>query len=277
MPGIVLEFSQHGDFDSFDVIRSLTSMAGLSDSQLPSPIATGLLTMYYVDTAVVEDATYYYKFRVWRDGISLVSDEVEVIAQYHDPNILINMPFSNNINNVGKYADLPVQVVGSASIQDGCLYIPTGSYLKLNTSGYSAFDVGSGDFEFGVEVAMMPSGHGGYPCLFAIGTAWDIGAVSMQYSPSKQFMGAFYNAFERDAFSPSVQVYDGVTFDKYIVRRISGVVTTYKNGEPGTPLTSENMNVNLTRNNTVTIGAALWSIGITQSHSKIKNLYFKKV
>jgi len=57
MPGIVLECSQHGDFDSFDVIRSLTSMVGLADSALPSPIATGLLTMYYVDTTVFEDVT----------------------------------------------------------------------------------------------------------------------------------------------------------------------------------------------------------------------------
>ncbi|MEX5287321.1 discoidin domain-containing protein [Acinetobacter towneri] len=80
MPGIVLECSQHGDFDSFDVIRSLTSMNGVSDSNLPLPIATGLLTMYYVDTTVVEGGTYYYKFRVWRDGAALVSDEVKVLA-----------------------------------------------------------------------------------------------------------------------------------------------------------------------------------------------------
>ena len=48
MGGVVLECAQFGDFDSFDVIRSLTSMAGLTDAQLPTPIATGLLTIYYV-------------------------------------------------------------------------------------------------------------------------------------------------------------------------------------------------------------------------------------
>ena len=178
MAGIRLEWAQFGDFDSFDVIRSNTSMIGVADAALPSPIATNLKTMYYVDTTVVEGGTYYYKFRVWRDGIALVSDEVVIVAQEHDPNILINMPFSDNINNVGKYADLPVEIIGSASIQSGYIYVPAGSYLKLNTTGYDDFNIGSGDFEFGVEVAMMSSGHGDYPCLFSVGTEWEMGAVS---------------------------------------------------------------------------------------------------
>lgn len=78
--GVVLEFAQFGDFDSFDVIRSVTSMVGLADNALPSPIATGLKTMYYVDNTVTQGGIYYYKFRVWRGGESLVSDEVKVSA-----------------------------------------------------------------------------------------------------------------------------------------------------------------------------------------------------
>lgn len=80
MAGIRLEWAQFGDFDSFDVIRSNISMANIADEDLPSPIATGLSTMYYVDTTVVEGATYYYKVRVNRDGTSVVSNEVSVAA-----------------------------------------------------------------------------------------------------------------------------------------------------------------------------------------------------
>ncbi|WP_312069454.1 hypothetical protein, partial [Acinetobacter sp.] len=72
MAGIRLEWAQFGDFDSFDVIRSNTSMIGVADANLPSPIATNLKTMYYVDTTVAEDSTYYYKVRAWRDGVSMV-------------------------------------------------------------------------------------------------------------------------------------------------------------------------------------------------------------
>lgn len=80
MPGIRLEFAQFGDFDSFDVIRSASSMSSIADNDLPSPIVTGLTTMYYVDTAVVIGATYYYKVRVNRDGTSVVSDQIAALA-----------------------------------------------------------------------------------------------------------------------------------------------------------------------------------------------------
>lgn len=80
MPSIRLEFAQFGDFDSFDVIRSTTSLAGVADVDLPSPIVTGLTTMYYVDTMIVDGATYYYKVRVNRDGTSIVSDQIAEIT-----------------------------------------------------------------------------------------------------------------------------------------------------------------------------------------------------
>lgn len=80
MAGIRLEWAQFGDFDTFDVIRSDTSLAAVADVDLPSPIATGLTTMYYADTTVVEGAAYYYKVRVWRDGTSVTSNEIEIDA-----------------------------------------------------------------------------------------------------------------------------------------------------------------------------------------------------
>lgn len=78
--GIRLEFAQFGHFDSFDVIRSMVSMASVADVDLPTPIATGLKTMYYVDADVVEGLTYYYKVRVWRGTASFISDEVKIEA-----------------------------------------------------------------------------------------------------------------------------------------------------------------------------------------------------
>ena len=80
MAGIRLEFAQFGHFDSFDVIRSITSMVGVADVDLPAPIATGVKTMYYVDNMVTKGAIYYYKVRVWRGDESFVSNEVSALV-----------------------------------------------------------------------------------------------------------------------------------------------------------------------------------------------------
>jgi len=81
MAGIRLEWAQFGDFDSFDVIRS---DAPMDINALPSPIATNLPTMYYVDATVVEGATYYYRVVAWRDAVSKISSEIIVIANAGD-------------------------------------------------------------------------------------------------------------------------------------------------------------------------------------------------
>lgn len=98
MAGIRLEFAQFGDFDSFDIVRSPTSMAGVADANLPTPIATDLKTMYYVDTNIVENSIYYYKVRVWRGAISVVSSEIRVVADLYWENIssLLNFDGANN-------------------------------------------------------------------------------------------------------------------------------------------------------------------------------------
>lgn len=81
MAGIRLEWAQFGDFDSFDVIRS---DAPMDINALPSPIATNLSTMYYVDTTVVEGAIYYYRVVAWRDAVSKVSGEIKLKASVGD-------------------------------------------------------------------------------------------------------------------------------------------------------------------------------------------------
>ena len=50
MAGIRLEWAQFGDFDSFDVLRSGSPM---DINALPSPLVTGLPTMFYVDTELL--------------------------------------------------------------------------------------------------------------------------------------------------------------------------------------------------------------------------------
>lgn len=282
MAAVVLECSQHGDFDSFDVIRSDTSMVGLADNALPVPIATGLQTMYYVDTALVEGQTYYYRFRVWHGNIALVSDEeVSVTTTIYDPDMLIYMPFSSDIFDHSQYT-IPVTTYGSVppTIQNGALYVPSGSGLILNTLNHQGSNVGTRDFEFGIEFALMPNGNGLFPCVFGVGTSWEPGALSMQLNSStSNFMVAVRNPDEKDAFAPSSMVIDGMTFASYKVTRIAGVLTTYKKnttGEfiAGTPI-NDNLSINLSKNGTITIGIALWSTSITQTHSLIRNLYFK--
>ena len=90
MAGIRLEFAQFGHFDSFEIIRSMISMVSVADADLPTPIATGVKTMYYVDDAVIKGVTYYYKVRVWRGTDSLVSTELSVLAgELWTPNELV--------------------------------------------------------------------------------------------------------------------------------------------------------------------------------------------
>jgi len=137
MAGIRLEFAQFGDFDSFDVIRSMTSMSGVADVDLPSPIVTGLTTMYYVDTTVIVGARYYYKIRVWRDGVSVVSNEIQTIAL---SNMVIFSDFVSNFNDLTgkvwtKYGDAKIE--GGALTLDG-----DGDYLTTPFSDDYHFNNG---------------------------------------------------------------------------------------------------------------------------------------
>ncbi len=193
-----------------------------------------------------------------------------------DTSYLLNMPFSSDKNDRGKF-NLVATTVGSAVIQDGYLYVPEESYIHFNTTGITELNLGTSDFEFGIEVALMPTGGGGYPCLFGVGTDWFNGAISMQFNPQSNFMCAIMNQGEKDVFSPTNQTRDGTTFVKYVVKRISGVWTTYKDGVAGTSLTDTSFIANFAIDGKLSVGAAIWHIGMTSSHSKIKNVYLRKL
>lgn len=77
MAGVRLEFAQFGDFDSFEVYRSESPM---DIAAMPSPIAVGLTTMYYLDSTVIEGTVYYYRVAAIRDGVRQVSDEISELA-----------------------------------------------------------------------------------------------------------------------------------------------------------------------------------------------------
>ena len=133
MAGIRLEWAQFGHFDSFDVIRSDTSMASIPDTNLPSPIATNLKTMYFVDTTVVQGAVYFYKIKAWRDSVSVVSDEINVIAgsgYYQFYRIYI----TQNSGNLDGYSEMQevefAESIGGVDI--------TSAQMPTNQSSYYA-------------------------------------------------------------------------------------------------------------------------------------------
>lgn len=129
MAGIRIEFAQFGDFDTFDILRSDTPM---DIGSLPSPLVTGLTTMYYVDTSVVDGATYYYRARVWRDGVGSVSSELMSIAATYADNF-----DSNTLSNYTGYAD----TAANWAISGGYLTASSGSQAILTRKVVSVTDV----------------------------------------------------------------------------------------------------------------------------------------
>ncbi|MCH7331827.1 hypothetical protein [Acinetobacter modestus] len=126
MPGIRLEFAQFGDFDSFDVIRSTSSMSSIADNDLPSPIVTGLNTMYYVDTDIVKNQKYYYRVVVWRDGIKSVSEQITAWAT--ESVVVIWSDFTTNlIDDTGK----TWTTINGASVTDGALTLVRANQQRL--------------------------------------------------------------------------------------------------------------------------------------------------
>jgi len=255
-----------------DEQRYYCSETPIDIENLPVPkavLASDMRT--YVDTTVDEDKTYYVCVSSVRNNTEKVSAIKKVSTQLY----LLNMPFSSDKNDHGKF-NLAATTVGSVVVENGYLYVPANSYLTFNTSGIAELNLQTNDFEFGFEIALMPNGGGSYPCLFGVGSSWSSGAISMQFDPQSRFMCAIMNPGEIDALASTTQTRDGTTFVKYVVKRVNDIWTTYKDGVAGPPLTSS-FTADFSRGGVLTVGAAIWSIPVTASHSKIKNLYLKKL
>ncbi len=186
MAANILEFAQFGHFDSFDVIRSSTSMIGLADHQLPTPIATGLKTMYYVDSSVVENAVYYYKFRVWRGAESLVSDEVKVYASIdvYASYVKALLRFDGDLeDDTGLVWSRPLVTYGTGVFDQAA---------NLNSPMTAPNNVGSQPFT--VEFFCKPISYGApYPCVFSFGGAWGAGYIGIYVR--RNGMGDFLSCF----------------------------------------------------------------------------------
>lgn len=159
MAGIRLEWAQFGDFDSFDVIRSDTSLANIADDDLPSAIATNLKTMYYVDTSVELDNTYYYKVRAWRNDAGVVSSEIKCIASLNDDWLFNLIPSNNKLIDTKNILTL----TGSGQVIDNYFNGVMTSATNLawgwyGKQGYLEFEVkGSGNIanDWGNNVRFM--------------------------------------------------------------------------------------------------------------------------
>lgn len=256
-----------------DEQRYYCSETPIDPVNLPAPKAVlANESRSYVDAAIDVGKTYYVAVASVKNGV----EKVSAIKEISTTSYLLNMPFSSDKNDHGKF-NLVATTVGSAVIQDGSLYVPAGSYLTFNTAGLTELNLGKSDFEFGIEVALMANDGGPYPCLLGVGTGWSSGAISMQFNPQSRFMCAIMSPWEKDALAPTDQTRDGVTFVKYVVRRVAGVWTTYMDGVAGTGITDNTFIANFAKNGKLSVGAAIWDIGMTASHSKIKNIYLRKL
>lgn len=207
MAGIRLEFAQFGDFDSFDILRSTSPM---DIAALPSPIVAGLATMYYVDTAVVEGATYYYRARVWRGIESQVSNEINVLvsaatgdAYWSNVTSLLHFDEAAAPSDIKDEKGLIWSLVNGAALSslDSKFGSAKSMYTTSAASGYAiseqtnAFDFNSDD-KFTLEFF--------YKKMNNVGNATPVAIVSDSLGTTVRW--AF---FIRYGENPNCAVYDG--------------------------------------------------------------------
>lgn len=279
MAGIRLEFAQFGHFDSFDVIRSLTSMAGVADVDLPTPIATGLKTMYYVDSNVVEGLTYHYKVRVWRGTTSFASDEVSGYAgsEVFLATDLLIIADSTEIKDISKN-NRAITVKGNVQYVDSTVNTPlysNGSYYFDGDGDALDIDIstmGSNDFTFEIWAKILAPNSGKvWNRYFDLGDASGSHAFSVSNngtdSPQRPQMYAFNTANTwQQLIAPNKQA----AFNQYkhtCLMRKNGIFYLFASGQLSG---SNSVNTSLIFNkNRLRIGADLASTTATSSESKM--------
>lgn len=242
MAGIRLEFAQFGHFDSFSLIRSNTSMVGVADVDLPSPIVTGLTTMFYVDTTVIQGQTYYYKAIVLRNNERFVSDEVRCNASYFDFSKVILQIFAD-ATSYPTYTIVDVSSYARSISNNGVSIVASGPVTPkydqglLYGSGYYNFTapipaLGGEDFTFEMFMSLQSSSST-YPRLFSIGIS-DSPSTSGQLTVLATPSGEVYATVG----VAGVEKYIGFTGDSFFIKplthfcimRVAGVFYIFAGG-----------------------------------------------
>ena len=214
MAGIRLEWAQFGDFDSFEVIRSDTSMASVADADLPSPIASNLKTMYFVDTTVTVGNTYYYKVRAWRDGVGVVSTEIKTVATAYENAVAVLLFDSDFSDLTGK-----TWTVSNVSIDSDSAVFGGSGYLVSQDS--SDFSYGTGDFEWNIELSLSSTGGNQYILDHGLGNS---GTLSYHQNSLK-----YYNpstGVGSPLYTTSIPLDVNTTYNVK-VKRESGITSIY--------------------------------------------------
>lgn len=248
MAGIRLEFAQFGDFDSFDILRSSSPM---DIAALPSPLVTGLTTMYYVDTSVVVGSSYYYRAVVWRDAISQVSDEFMIEVGFWNPQY-INPKLYLNVDSATWSSGALIQWNDLSS--SALNFAPSGSVTE-DTDGGLTFATGNNYLANSSSAAkLLLSNVGKVWVFFVVKTPTDNATIFMvndtgatNYSPRLaiiQQSGVFTflssrNTFATNNFFDSTAIADRSIFNMVLLEHewdtgrvawhINGVADNYNN------------------------------------------------
>lgn len=228
MAGIRLEWAQFGDFDSFDVIRS---DAPMDINALPSPIASNLPTMYYVDTTVVKGATYYYRVVAWRDAASKVSGEIKASAgdKYWDKVVGLYRYVGGEILDLSPFGGKLIQNNGLNV--DNLVSTPTGGpALYLYPNSVAVFETSPllrGDFTIELYVRVN-STNGGWPRVVGSRDVAIIG--SGYYSIQFNDMGDSLEFYSNPLYALSPLGYVLGRFVHYAICRDGNEYRTYVDG-----------------------------------------------
>lgn len=200
MAGIRLEWTQTGHFDHFEIYRNSASTA-IED--LDTPLATLVKTMYFMDSTVVEGATYFYRVKVIRGEDYLYSGEIEAVAANGDEfwtsvEVLIHgdattYPSTNIVNK--SLVPKTVTRTGNPRIVAGT-GLPTsydGGWIEFPTTGINFFSlpalaVGLADYTYEqfFVISAAPNSSNYLMFLGADGTA-DTVALSIDSSRNLWF------------------------------------------------------------------------------------------
>lgn len=144
--GIRIEFAQFGDFDSFDIVRSVKPI--LDTENLPDPLISGLTTMYYFDQAIVVGANYYYRVVARRGNDRVVSEQVFISAgmSFDDYLTTLEPIHSWKLDDISgtvvkDIGTMPVNGTFSNTATSALVY--RGKVLRKDHAGAAGFAVGS--------------------------------------------------------------------------------------------------------------------------------------